>query len=353
MLTVLKSFLKASLRTFQRARRARIGLVLAIALFTLGCSQVYLPAMDTNPWQTVAVPGEATLSDIAFTADRNHGWLVGSRSTLLETTDGGQSWTPRRLELDNPRYTFTSISFDGDEGWIAGQPTLLLHTTDGGQSWSSIELDPKLPGDPFLVTALGSAKAELATDIGAIYLTENGGRNWRALVQGAVGVVRNMNRNEDGRYIAVSSRGNFYSTWDPGQQVWQPHNRENSKRLQNAGFTKDGLLWLIARGGQLQFGQPDADYETWSDPIAPEPATSWGLLDMAYRTADEVWVSGGSGNLLMSPDGGETWVKDRDVEDVPTNFYRIKFLAPERGFILGERGYLLRYAGRPEAAESS
>ena len=45
----------------------------------------------------------------------------------------------------------------------------------------------------------------------------------------------------------------------------------------------------------------------------------------------------------MSPDGGETWMKDKAVESVPTNFYRVKFLGEEKGYILGQRGYLLRY----------
>ena len=168
-------------------------------------------------------------------------------------------------------------------------------------------------------------------------------------MQAAVGVVRNMTRNEDGRYVAVSSRGNFYSTWEPGEGSWQPHNRENSKRLQNMGFTSDGNLWLIARGGQMQFGLADDNpdvpkYESWSEPLRPELGSSWGFLDVAYRSDDEVWVSGGSGTLLMSPDGGETWLKDEAAGDVPSNLYRIKFFGDDQGFILGQRGYLLRYA---------
>jgi len=223
----------------------------------------------------------------------------------------------------------------------------MLHTTDGGTSWSNIPLDPQLPGQPLLVTATGKSSAELATDIGAIYTTKDGGQQWKGLVQSAVGVVRNMTRSSDGQYVAVSARGNFYSTWLPGQEAWQPHNRENSKRLQNMGFTKDGLLWLIARGGQLQFGTESTDYEAWSEPINPELASSWGLLDVAYRTPEELWVTGGSGNLLRSKDGGQTWMKDKAVEDVPTNFYRVKFLGEDRGYILGQRGYLLRYSETP------
>ena len=85
------------------------------------------------------------------------------------------------------------------------------------------------------------------------------------------------------------------------------------------------------------------DLEDWGESINPEFASSWGLLDIAYRTSEELWVTGGSGNLLMSPDGGETWQKDKAVENVPTNFYRVKFLGTDKGYILGQRGYLLRY----------
>ncbi|MEM6448876.1 MAG: photosynthesis system II assembly factor Ycf48 [Cyanobacteria bacterium P01_D01_bin.105] len=324
--------------------------LLMVVALTTSCGNVFLAATETNPWEVIALPTEASISDVAFAQGGEHGWLVGSRTTLLESTDAGQTWDPRVLELGEQQYTFTSIDFSGDEGWLVGQPSIMLHTTDGGTSWSNIPLDPQLPGQPLLVTATGQRSAELATDIGAIYKTEDGGQQWKGLVQSAVGVVRNMTRNAEGRYVAVSSRGNFYSTWVPGDDAWQPHNRENSKRLQNMGFTKDGLLWLIARGGQMQFGTENVAYEDWTEPINPEFASSWGLLDIAYRTPEELWVTGGSGNLLMSDDGGETWKKDKAVEDVPTNFYRIKFLGDDRGYVLGQRGYLLRYEEEPAVA---
>jgi photosystem II stability/assembly factor-like uncharacterized protein len=269
---------------------------------------------------------------------------VGNRNTLLETRDGGNTWKQRELALEDKSYTFTSIDFDGNEGWITGLPSVLLHTTDGGESWESIPLSPKLPGSPFLVTALGPDSAEMATDVGAIYVTQDGGSHWKALVQAAVGVVRNMTRSDDGRYVAVSSRGNFYSTWAPGQDEWIPHNRENSRRLQNMGFDADGKLWVIARGGQLRFSNSRGSSD-FTEAISPEFGSSWGLLDMAFRTQDEVWVSGGGGNLLCSFDGGQTWYKDSTVEDVPANFYRIAFMGSDKGFVLGQRGALLKYQG--------
>ena len=317
-----------------------IGLILVL---TTACGNAYVASLDVNPWVQATVNSEQTMLDLAFTDDPAHGWMVGKGSTVMETTDGGLTWDPVELDLLSDRaYTLTAVSFSGDEGWIIGAPSILLHTDDGGNAWVEVPLSEQLPGLPNTILALGPNAAEMTTDVGAIYQTKDSGLHWQALVQEAVGVVRNISRSADGRYVAVSSRGNFYSTWEPGQAAWVQHNRTSSRRLQSVGFGLDNELWLIARGGAMQFTAPGS-YEDWGDPITPEFATSWGLLDAAYRTPDELWVTGGSGNLLLSRDGGQTWLKDRAVEQVPGNFYIVRFITPEQGFILGQNGVLLKY----------
>ncbi|MEA5596380.1 photosynthesis system II assembly factor Ycf48 [Rivularia sp. UHCC 0363] len=326
----------------------QIVALLAIALMCVGCSTV--PSMSYNPWEPISIPTDAKLFDIAFTGNPNHGFIVGSKAALLETQDGGETWKPIALQLDDENYRFNAIDFAGDEGWIAVEPSTLLHTNDEGKTWSSIPLSEKLPGNPVNIVALGKNSAEMATDVGAIYKTTDGGKNWKAQVAESVGVVRNIERSEDGKYIAVSGKGNFYSTWEPGQNAWVQHNRNSSRKVENMGFAQNGQMWMLARGGQIQFSEPN-NLEEWLDAKYPEISTSWGLLDLAYRTPSEIWVSGGSANLLRSTDGGQTWEKDRDVENVATNFYKIVFLSPEKGFIIGDRGFLLKY--QPDIAPST
>ncbi|NDJ25876.1 photosynthesis system II assembly factor Ycf48 [Nostoc sp. B(2019)] len=318
----------------------RIFALLIVVLMCIGCSKV--PSVSYNPWKIISVPTDSNLLDISLTGNPQHGYLVGSNATLLETNDGGYTWKPLTLELDEQKYRFDSVSFVGKEGWIAGEPGLLLHTTDEGSSWSRIPLSEKLPGSPIAIKALAENTAEMATDVGAIYQTTDGGKNWKAKVESAVGVVRNIERSADGKYVAVSAKGNFYSTWEPGQNAWVPHNRNSSRRVENMGFTDDGQLWMLARGGQIQFSDPTKPDE-WQKAQYPELSTSWGLLDLAYRTPNEIWIGGGSGNLLRSTDGGKTWEKDREVEEVAANLYKIIFLKPDQGFIIGDRGALLKY----------
>lgn len=325
----------------------QIVIILLFAIVCVGCNS--LPSTSSNPWQLITLPTEATFADVAFTDEPNHGWLVGTRATLFETKDGGETWTPVTIDFGEEKVGFTGISFHKQEGWITGEPSLLLHTKNGGETWERIPLSSKLPGSPYDILALGPKSAEMVTKLGAIYKTVDEGQNWKALVEGSVGVARTINRAPSGEYVAVSARGNFYSTWEPGQTEWTPHNRTSSRRLQNMGFGNDGRLWLLARGGQLQFSEPK-EWDNWGEVAYPEFSTSWGLLDMGYRTETEVWASGGSGNLLVSRDDGVTWEKDREVEEVPSNLYKVVFISPDQGFVLGQNGILLKY--QPETKEA-
>jgi photosystem II stability/assembly factor-like uncharacterized protein len=319
-------------------------MVIGLGLGLGGCVTTGLPAASASPWQQVPIATKANPLDVAFT-DANHGFLVGSNRLILETNDGGSSWEERALDLpEEENFRLLSIDFQGDEGWIAGQPGLLLHSTDGGQNWSRLFLDTKLPGEPYLITALGPNQAELATNVGAIYNSRDGGNSWQAEVEDAAGAVRDLRRGDDGQYVSVSGLGNFFATWTPGEAAWTPHQRMSSQRLQSMGFQPDGSLWMLARGAQLRFNADPSDVDTWGKAVVPI-TNGFGYLDMAWDPQGAIWTGGGSGTLLVSTDNGKTWQKDPVGAQQPTNFTRILFSADGKGFVLGERGSLLRWVG--------
>ncbi|MCT0212391.1 MULTISPECIES: photosynthesis system II assembly factor Ycf48 [unclassified Synechococcus] len=321
-----------------------LSLVLAVGLsFGLtGCVTSGLALTATSPWQPLQLNTTSSPLDLAFSDDR-HGFLVGSNRLILETDDGGSSWQERALALpEGDNYRLISVDFNGREGWIAGQPGLLLHSTDAGQNWERLLLDTKLPGEPYLITALGAQQAELATDVGAIYRTGDGGSSWQAEVSDAAGAVRDLRRSPDGAYVSVSSLGNFFATWVPGQEIWQPHQRISSQRVQSMGFQPQGTLWMVTRGAQLRFNADASDLDQWSKPVIPI-TNGFGYLDMAWDPTGAIWAGGGSGTLLVSRDQGASWQRDPVGSEQPTNFNRIVFTPDGKGFVLGERGNLLRW----------
>ena len=325
---------------------AQLALVVCIGFGLAGCVTTKVPTATTSPWQVIDLNTQANPLDIAFTS-ADHGFLVGSNRLILETNDGGASWNERSLDLpEEENFRLISIAFDADDGWIAGQPGLLMHTTDGGQNWTRLFLDTKLPGEPYLITALGPNNAELATNVGAVYRTSDGGGSWDAEVSDAAGATRDLRRSPDGAYVSVSSLGNFYATWDPGQTVWQVHQRVSSQRLQSIGYQPNGKLWMVARGAQIRFNEDAADNESWSKPIIPI-TNGYGYLDMAWSDDGAIWASGGNGTLLVSRDEGNSWERDPESIQAPTNFTRFVFDDTDRqqhAFLLGERGLMLRWS---------
>ncbi|KAJ8433450.1 hypothetical protein Cgig2_017410 [Carnegiea gigantea] len=350
-------------------------------------------------------------------------FLLGTRQTILETKDGGQTWIPRSIpsaEEEDFNYRFNSISFRGKEGWIVGKPAILLYTSDAGENWKRIPLSAQLPGDMVYIKATGENSAEMVTNEGAIYNTSNGGYNWKAAVQETVsatlnrtvssgisgasyytGTFNTVNRSPDGRYVAVSSRGNFYLTWEPGQDVrltikhkrmlirrsqgrvqpvaitymvptgtgifsiiqdlhgsgrnrdpvgpksswafWQPHNRSVARRIQNMGWRADGGLWLLVRGGGLYLSKGTGITGEFEE--VPVQSRGFGILDVGYRSQDEAWAAGGSGILLKTTNGGKTWTRDKAADNIAANLYSVKFINEKTGFVLGNDGVLLRYLG--------
>jgi photosystem II stability/assembly factor-like uncharacterized protein len=78
------------------------------------------------------------------------GFLLGTRQTIMETKDGGNTWAPRSIpsgEDEDFNYRFNSVSFKGNEGWIVGKPSILLYTSDSGDCWDRIPQSSQLHGD--------------------------------------------------------------------------------------------------------------------------------------------------------------------------------------------------------------
>lgn len=247
----------------------------------------------------------------------------------------------------------------------------MLHTKDSGKTWERIPLSPKLPGEPTSITCLGPNAAEMTTSSGAVYTTENAGRNWKAQVKETIdatlnrisssgvsgasyftGSIINQQRDDKGAYLAVSSRGNFFLTWEPGQDFWIPHNRGTPRRIQNMGFVQGNIkngVWMTLNGGKLLVSPKSVDLQ--SEDLNFKEANiktgGYGITDVAWRSPNEVWAVGGSNTMYVSMDGGNAFSFDKSANKIPGNLYNVKFFEQfdNAGWALGSSGLLLKYKG--------
>ncbi len=315
------------------------------------CSSTGVKMNETSPWETIQFEDQSNALDVDFLDDKR-GFLVGSNRLIMQSNDGGKTWEKRNLEISSEEnFRLLDIDFKGEEGWLIGQPALVMHTTDAGENWTRLSLGNKLPGQPFLITTINDGMAELATTAGAIYETTDSGESWNAKVIDASGSggVRDLRRNDDGEYVSVSSLGNFFSTLDTNSNSWEAHQRASSKRVQSIGFNPEGKLWMLSRGAEIRFNEDRNDLESWTKPIIPI-LNGYNYLDMDWDPNGGIWTGGGNGTLIVSEDQGKTWNSDPVASALPTNFIKILFLNKKdlettKGFILGERGFILRWTG--------
>ena len=91
---------------------------------------------ESKTWTSVrGGTWQSSFLDVYFT-DPQHGWIVGSKSTILSTQDGGKTWKEQSLpfEMDLHKVHFV----DTRTGWIAGDNGTVLKTMDGGATWSKL-----------------------------------------------------------------------------------------------------------------------------------------------------------------------------------------------------------------------
>ena len=106
---------------------------------------------------------------------------------------------------------------------------------------------------------------------------------------------------------------------------------------------------MLSRGAEIRFNEDTNDLESWSKPIIPI-LNGYNYLDMGWDPNGHIWAGGGNGTLIVSEDKGKTWNSDPLATALPTNFIKIVFIEKDgldnqKGFILGERGYVLKWNG--------
>lgn len=289
------------------------------------------------------------LHDVFFANDTT-GWIVGKSdgtslgrdSVILQTVDGGQTWTEQ--ESGTHQYLQGVHFVDENRGWIAaghvtGMPPTVLHTTNQGQHWSFQDMptaaeDAHLFDIQFLDADTGWAVGGEVSYSGEIYGTKlilhssNGGSSWTVQHDQRVDVPVDFdpdwNGNADplravhfvdasnGWAVPGPERGTYFRTRDAGQ-TWEVEDTAVTERVGlyantwvDVHFRDHQRGWVVGGGTIMHTSDGGTSWSVQHNEILPS------LRSIDFVDASTGWVVGGAGNgnepmILRTTNGGQTW----------------------------------------------
>ncbi|MEO6353042.1 MAG: YCF48-related protein [Burkholderiaceae bacterium] len=216
-----------------------------------------------KPRQAKKVPVDFTLTAVSF-VDQSNGWAVGHGSSVIHTTDGGDTWSLQHIDTMVDQPLFTVYFRDAQVGWAAGLWSLLLSTHDGGKTWTQVTL----PLPPERKRADLNLLNIFPGSNNALYI---------AAEQGAV-----LRSNDDGASWQYMKTGSNASLW--------------------AGVTTPAHTLLVGGLGGKMFRSTDSG-ETWQ----PVSSQGDGSITHIVSNGKSLWATSLDGRLIRSKDDGQTW----------------------------------------------
>jgi photosystem II stability/assembly factor-like uncharacterized protein len=297
----------------------RFGLALVAALAAGGVAPggafAQLDANDSanQPAEAAPLAPESLLLDLAVAGKRLV--AVGERGHVLLSDDQGATW--RQAKSVPTRAMLTAVTFVDDEyGWAVGHDETILNTVDGGETWTRSHFAPEAQ-QPLLDLWFANRVSGIAVGAYGAYLTTNdGGRHWAtskfvAPLKAGASPAADDELPPDfhlNRIVGVGTR--LYIAAEGGQ-LYRSDDRGASWRLLPSPYEGsffgvvpirgDGLLAFGLRGHL--FRSADAG-ETWTK---LESHTTAMLTDGIAVNDLRVVIGGLAGVLLVSGDAGETF----------------------------------------------
>lgn len=338
-----KSTMRASRLVPSMIRR----LLFAFVLLLTAHSSLLTASASAGNWTRQPTGTMAWLHGIYF-LDQSRGWIAGSNGTLLETTDGGQTW--RKLDAltrDNLR----DVYFANEKvGWLVAERdvlklktndeprTYLLKTQDGGSSWQRVFLNgTDVNARLVRVVFADSQRGWVFGESGIVFATRDGGVQWmrqpaptRHLLLGGTFV-------DYAHGWLVGAGATILQTNDGGLSWQSGVVRDGAgARFTATSFAGNSLGWAVGTAG-LIFATTDGG-RTWSE---QHSNIDTDLFDVKFVDTSEGWAVGSQGTLLGTKDGGRHWLATSSGTSHALD--RLFFVDPDHGWAVGFGGTLLSY----------
>jgi photosystem II stability/assembly factor-like uncharacterized protein len=208
--------------------------------------------------QAKSVPTRVMLTAVFF-ADADYGWAVGHDETIINTTDGGETWTRSHFAPEAQQPLLDLWFANRVSGIAVGAYGAYYTTNDGGRSWSGAKFAPSrpasagtaapadegdVPPDYHLNRIVGVGnRLYIAAEGGQLYRSDDRGAHWRALPSPYEGSFFGLVPIRGDGLLAFGLRGHLFRSADAGE-TWTKLESHTSAMLTD-GYAVNDLRVVI------------------------------------------------------------------------------------------------------------
>ena len=274
--------------------------------------------------------GLRTPRDLKF-ATKNRAWLVGSGGLLLQSGDGGQSWTSPPTPL--PVTTATEIDLHtietrGTHVWLAGSPgSRIFHSPDEGRTWEVQKSGTALPLHK--LTFMDDQHGTAVGVGGVILATQDGGRSWArqrgTLTRAAVLGIFSQPHDVPLEAFLKLSRQDGYATaievmnrpdGDPAGMTYGEQLSRSTSVFSACGITATEIDWRFPLRQPGVFLDPRHSTQDWSKLLGTDAAAvmETHLTRLIRQWRPEVVITHATN--VRGVDSVEAWLNQRVLSAV-------------------------------------
>ena len=331
-----------------------------------------------NTWTLITATQTYDLNTICIT-DRNNVLIMGIAGYLLNSTDGGASFTatytdvfyyPIYAVVVKPNAFYLAVGDYGTiaksqnrldwvlktdgfigkvndiwftdtlQGFAAGDNHGILKTNDGGVTWrvkNQSIFHPEYSNLFFVSRTTGFASSNAN-----LFKTTDSGENWTLVLSATSvpalnGYVQRIFFLNPNIGWVVTDNGNTFKTLDGGS-TWESHPSGVTKTLTDIVF-KDTVKGFITGWSGTFLKSVDGGL-SWTQISFP---VTQNMTSLHAFNLDSIVVTGFNGYVYKTADGGLNWDRIIMPRSITYNYFRkIRFLNDSIGWMVGDRGALLK-----------
>lgn len=301
-------------------------------------------------WSKVKSNTLAWLHAVYF-VDAQKGWVAGSNGTMLTTDDGGKNWRAINKFTDD---TIKDVYFsDANHGWAltekdiyssgAASPSSILETSDGGNSWKKATLEGE--GKERLVRLFFSKEGagRAVGEAGTMFELQESSVIWKKINLPVRYLLLDGSFTDQNKSLIIGGGGATYFT-DDGVS-WKPASftGKAASKLNSVFFINQNVGWIVGADGKI-FATNNGG-KRWRE---QNSKVTQNLFDVCFINTAEGWAIGDEGLILHTTTAGNVW--EADNTNTRHKLERI-FYNGEKAWIVGFGGTIMVY--EPEKAKNN